>query len=287
MNILCISDGEDSSGTYNLRGIKRFSINHMDIVQFYPSMEQMDWADIIYVHYGGIGKWKNLLAGLRRRQDKPWILGVRGFGNFKRCFEWIFEDKIYRPVWFMERAVAISCSNMELMKMVRKWTDIPTYLCQAGVDTGWFIPQGPPKDEFCIGWVGNPYSGDKMFSRLKDLPFSLKMAEGEILHREMPWFYRNIWVYVSVSQYEGCPMPPLEAAACGRPVVATRAGTLVEWVPEEYLIDNHLDMIPILEKLRDDRELYLRECKRFRKLSLKWDFEYIAEQYDFMFKSVI
>jgi len=105
----------------------------------------------------------------------------------------------------------------------------------------------------------------------------------------MPKFYEGISVYVSVSLFEGGPIPPLEAAASGRPVVATATGALLEWMPKEYLVgvDDYLNMIPIIERLRDDKELYSRECQRFRNISLKWDFRHICKEYDTMFDEVM
>ena len=82
-------------------------------------------------------------------------------------------------------------------------------------------------------------------------------------------------------------MPPKEAAACGRPVVARRAGDLPEWVPEQYLVGETHELIPLIELFMNDRELLIEEGKRFRELSLQWDFKNIVAEYDLMFDAVV
>jgi len=306
MRIVVISDGEDSSGTFNLVGIKNKSKNEILIKQFDASDEEIDWADLVYVHYGGIGTWKDLQQTLRKRQDKPWVIGIRGHGTIKRCF---IGRKELTPVSYVEKYFkAYSVSNKEIYELVNKWGGKPTYLCQAGVDTDRFAPSKPPT-QFCMGWVGNPWAGSKAFHRFQDFPFPLRIAGatrqylkvkvnpdnfnlvnegGFIQHEDIHKFYQDISVYVSVSDNEGCPMPPLEAASSGRVVVATKTGALMEWVPPEYLVDKdkYKELIPIIEKLRDNLTLYNKECIRFRKISLNWDFSVIAKQYDSMFLEV-
>jgi len=307
MNILIISDGEVSSGTFNLQGIQKHSQHNIIIKQYNALDKDIDWVDLVYVHYGGIGAWTELQQTLRRRQDKPWIIGVRGFGNWKRCFRGRTE---FEPLPYIQKHFkAYSVSSKEMYELVNKWSGNPTYLCQAGVDTSRFMPSSPPK-QFCIGWLGNPWTGAKMFHRFKDFPFPLRIAGatqnylkekvnpkdfkllnkgGFIPYNEIHKFYQNISVYVSVSDNEGCPMPPLEAASSGRVVVATKTGALMEWIPPEYLVDKdkHKDLVPIIEELRDNSTLYNKECVRFRKISSNWDFSVIAKQYDKMFSEVL
>jgi len=127
-----------------------------------------------------------------------------------------------------------------------------------------------------------------MFHRFVDFPFPLKVALGSIPHEKMPNFYAGISVYVSVSEEEGCPMPPLEAAASGRPVVATKTGALEEWIPPKYLVPqkNYIDLIPLIQEFKDDESKLKKESATFRKIAEKWDFHYIAKQYDRMFEDV-
>jgi glycosyltransferase involved in cell wall biosynthesis len=71
--------------------------------------------------------------------------------------------------------------------------------------------------------------------RLESLTRSLGLGERVNfmgLQHDMPAFWRlcDVAVVPSAEFIEACPMAPLEAMACGRPVVATRNGGLVELI---------------------------------------------------------
>lgn len=53
---------------------------------------------------------------------------------------------------------------------------------------------------------------------------------GFIRHEELPYWYNTADVFVFPSIYEGFGLPPLEAMACGTPVVASNASSLPEVV---------------------------------------------------------
>ncbi|MFC5468837.1 glycosyltransferase family 4 protein [Cohnella suwonensis] len=52
--------------------------------------------------------------------------------------------------------------------------------------------------------------------------------------REMAGLYRSADVFVSTSWYEGFGLPPLEAMACGTPVVTTNSGGVLEYAKHGY-----------------------------------------------------
>ncbi len=81
-------------------------------------------------------------------------------------------------------------------------------------------------------------------------------------------------------------MPPMEAAASGRPVVGTRVGALRTWLPKKYQVDDYKELIPLIAELRDNPKIYKNEMRRFRRISLNWDFNKIALQYDNMWEDV-
>lgn len=63
---------------------------------------------------------------------------------------------------------------------------------------------------------------------------------GEVPFRELPLWYEALSVYVAPQRWEGFGLTPLEAMACGVPVVATKVGAFPEIVAEGktgYLIE--------------------------------------------------
>lgn len=112
----------------------------------------------------------------------------------------------------------------------------PTFLCEDGVDCEAFQPLPLPK-EFTVGWCGDSSArggtikGVASIADAADMAGvrfeALDMAAGKGLSwKRLPSWYNLISCYVCASSEEGTPNPPLEAMACGRPVVSTRVGIL-------------------------------------------------------------
>ncbi len=121
-------------------------------------------------------------------------------------------------------------------------------------------------DEFTVGFVGQPTDGGfgkgrtnegvkkwdikgyellliPLMKRLKgkvNFRTTINTSETAIPHSEMPDWYKHIDVLICTSLYEGCPLPVLEAASCGKPVISTRVGIVPELIKHGhngYIID--------------------------------------------------
>lgn len=93
---------------------------------------------------------------------------------------------------------------------------------------------------------------------------------------DLPLLYGAADAFVFPSLYEGFGLPPVEAMACGTPVVASRAGSLPEVLGDAALYFDPLEpeeMAALLEKLLSSRD----ETGRLRRLGLeragryRWD----------------
>lgn len=128
-----------------------------------------------------------------------------------------------------------------------------------------YIPNGIDTDmfkvasnghEFTVGFVGQKTTGgfgkgrtnegvkkwdikgfelilQPLIRKLKD-KVSFKILDNDatnaIPYHEMPAFYKHIDVLICTSLFEGCPLPVLEAASCGKPVISTRVGIVPELI---------------------------------------------------------
>lgn len=85
---------------------------------------------------------------------------------------------------------------------------------------------GPPEDEL---------PGDPQARRLRELALECGVAErvrlvGAVPRDEMPYWYRSADLLVAAPWYEPFGLTPLEAMACGVPVVGTAVGGLIDTV---------------------------------------------------------
>ncbi len=96
-----------------------------------------------------------------------------------------------------------------------------------------------PEAELVV--VGGPPSAhlgaDPEARRLRALAVELGVADrlvltGQLPHADLPAYYRSADVVLAVPWYEPFGITPLEAAACGRPVVGTAVGGLLDSVDD-------------------------------------------------------
>jgi glycosyltransferase involved in cell wall biosynthesis len=96
---------------------------------------------------------------------------------------------------------------------------------------------------------------------------------GFVEEESLPALYSGAVGFVCVSLYEGFGLPPLEAMACGTPVIASRASSIPEVVGDAGLLVDPLDPADIMggmdqvanrpETRRELRERGLRQASRF------------------------
>lgn len=98
-----------------------------------------------------------------------------------------------------------------------------------------------------------------IFQRLRALGIEEDvLLTGFVADEDLPAFYSCASVFVFPSLYEGFGLPPLEAMACGTPVVASNTSSLPEVVGDAGLLVDPLDVHALaaaIDSLMADQEL--------------------------------
>jgi glycosyltransferase involved in cell wall biosynthesis len=94
-------------------------------------------------------------------------------------------------------------------------------------------------------------------------------------------FYESAAAFVFPSRYEGFGLPPLEAMACGTPVVTSNVSSLPEVVGEAAMLVNPENVFDIARGIRDvllDEELRSRLIRRGREQAARFSWSWTARQ---------
>lgn len=104
---------------------------------------------------------------------------------------------------------------------------------------------------------GRGWKSDNVFSLVDDLAMTEKVIfTGYVAEEDKPALYSCAEVFVFPSLYEGFGIPPLEAMACGTPVICSNTSSLPEVTGDAgVLIDpsNEEELAYEIERLMDDR----------------------------------
>jgi glycosyltransferase involved in cell wall biosynthesis len=94
-------------------------------------------------------------------------------------------------------------------------------------------------------------------------------------------FYESAAAFVFPSRYEGFGLPPLEAMACGTPVVTSNVSSLPEVVGEAAMLVNPENVFDIARGIRDvllNEELRSRLIRRGREQAARFSWSWTARQ---------
>lgn len=104
---------------------------------------------------------------------------------------------------------------------------------------------------------------------------------GYVEHEEKPALYKLASLFVFPSIYEGFGLPPLEAMACGTPVITSNASSLPEVVGDAGLMVNPYNINELVEAMKvmlSDAELRQRFIEKGLARAQKFTWERCAEK---------
>jgi len=142
-----------------------------------------------------------------------------------------------------------------------------------------------PHNLVIIGKIGWKYQ--EIFRILKELKLQkYVILTGYVPRVDLPKFYSSADIFVYPSIYEGFGLPPLEAMACGCPVVTTNVSSLPEVVGDAGIMVSPYDVemlaTAIYNVLTDDslrKTLSIKGLNRAKKFSWKKTAEKTLEIY--------
>lgn len=123
-----------------------------------------------------------------------------------------------------------------------------------------------------------PGAPGKHLFKLKQLAESLGLGEevifiGFVNSEDLPWLYNGASLFVYPSLYEGFGLPPIEAMACGIPVITSNVSSLPEVVGDAALTVNPYDTLQIAETILSvltQKDLALTLSKKGLRHALKY-----------------
>jgi len=200
---------------------------------------------------------------------------------------------------FNSKCAAFHANNMELYRFAKS-NHSKVYYVPNGVDTSLFKPaEKLPKKNLIIGYVGKRDDIKGYNSIINKIPKCARWIilktntnrwDRAIPHKEMPEFYNSIDVYIVASISEGTPNPALEAAACGKPIIATAVGNMPEFIKDGvngFIVKR--DVNSFVEKLRilKNPKTCMSLGYNARKIAEQWDWKIKVEGYRKMFREVL
>ena len=122
------------------------------------------------------------------------------------------------------------------------------------------------------GWLS-----DDTISKLSSLQSSGDAIYlGQVSQEDLLHLYNAAWVFIFTSQYEGFGLPPLEAMACGTPVISSNAPAMPEVLGEAPLYFPHSAPTALAERILSlaedeslEKELYQAGLKQAARYT--WD----------------
>lgn len=138
-----------------------------------------------------------------------------------------------------------------------------------------------------VGRIGARFSGRNAFTWIKSQNV---IHLGEVSDIELIALYNGAKVFVYPSLYEGFGIPPLEAMACGTPVVTSNSTALPEVVGDAALLVNPLrveEIVRAIELLLRDEDLRDELVNKGLKRAKLYDWDVVSKNVESILYSML
>jgi glycosyltransferase involved in cell wall biosynthesis len=123
--------------------------------------------------------------------------------------------------------------------------------------------------------------------RIRGVPYPVE-NHGLASSARLPEIYSSADVFVFPSEYEGFGLPPLEAMACGTPVVVSHCSGIDEYAVNEYnaLVASKEELASSIERICTDKELASRLRQGGFATAKQYDLERVVDRVEKAFSSL-
>jgi len=261
-----------------MNDFKRFAKQHrpdyeFDIIrsrEITKSLEKYDWilSPIKFQH-----TYDNSFFKLKiRNKFIAWVSGLE-------CYDRINDWSIFKYVFVQSESI-----------VREKALSRTTYFIQPnGVDTELFKPMNLEKEWF-TGFVGNPKPSKKRkrigwydtICRKANVTYHIHDGwRNPIPRSKLPILYNRFKTYMCTSIWEGGPLPLLEAASCGLPLLSTPVGFAKMLIKNNGFvcktIQEFVEAIEYLKNNEDEMKLMGKESRRI--ILEDWDWRKRAKEW--------
>jgi hypothetical protein len=223
----------------------------------------------------------------RPEQARQLFVGIRSYHGLR-------QPGLKRWIPVLRKAGGVFACNPDLAQQAANVIGREVAYLPDGMDTERYtMTQDKAPREFVVGWSGNADLPEKRFDlavkacELAGVTFR-PVGRGRGLKRlalaEMPAYFRTLSLYLCTSNEDGTPNGPLEAAACGVPVLSAEVGVMPEF------LQGHGQLLPLesgAERWADvilswadmDDETMRQERRDARAAAERWSWDNQIEGY--------
>jgi len=197
---------------------------------------------------------------------------------------------------------AVGANNIISLNELKDVYDGQTFYAPRGVDPDVFYPEKEfeEREKFIVAYVGKPVFQKGLPDYIKpacdiagvDLIINDRNYTNALSPNEMRKFYNQADAYIVASTIDGTPNPALEAASCGKPVIANKIGNMPEFIEEGvngFLVDMNVnEYVNKINLLKADSKRCFEMGMNARQTILKdWTWEKVTENEREIFRRVI
>lgn len=201
---------------------------------------------------------------------------------------------------FFTQLRGVNTASDEFEKIFREFR--PIYKTRVGIDATLFSPAkfAHRSSTFTVGWVGRidrhrELKGyDITLLALNGLDVKLDIrtfSNKRVTREEMVPFYQSLDCFICSSASEHLPLPILEAAACGVPIISTNVGIVPELIKSNengLIVERNVEAIrEAVQCLMENREKREKMGQAIRQTVLeKWTLEHCWPAWEKFFLSI-